>query len=61
MNVYELLDGKMNLIEDFINDIPNSYNRIEIMSDLRKEYYIKTLQIRIDKLLYPKYVDIKSK
>ncbi len=40
--VYE----KLNEIEDFIHNIPESYNGIEIMSEARKKYYLETFKIR---------------
>lgn len=59
--VYELIIQNIGSIIDFINSVPEYYNDIEIMSAERKDYYIKTLQIRIDKLLYPRYLEIASK
>ena len=38
-------------IKRFINEIPSSFNGVEIMSDIRKEYYIKTFMIRLEMLL----------
>ncbi|MBO4695386.1 MAG: CtkA family protein [Clostridia bacterium] len=42
-------------IEDFINNISESYKDISIISPLRKEYYITTFKIRLEKILKPKY------
>ena len=41
----------MDKIKSLINDIPTEYNGIEIMSNARKEYYLKTIDIRIEQLL----------
>ena len=38
-------------IISFINAIPNEWNGIMIMSDKRKEYYLKTFLIRLNKLI----------
>lgn len=51
--VYGLLKEKMSVIKDFITSIPSDYNGIEIMSDERKDYYIKTLVLRFEHLLSP--------
>ena len=49
--VYRMINENMNKIEALIEDIPTDYDGIEIMSDARKEYYLKTLNIRVDQLL----------
>lgn len=46
-----LVKEKMNEIESFINEIPNSFNGIDIISDLRKEYYIKTFKMCFEQIL----------
>ena len=46
-----LVESKMNEIIAFINDIPASFNDVDVMSNLRKEYYIKTFTIRFEALL----------
>ena len=49
--VYKLVEQKLNEIEDLINGIPSSFNGVEIMSDVRKKYYIKTFKIRLEMIL----------
>ena len=49
--IYKLVKEKMNEIETFIYEIPNSFNGLEIMSDIRKEYYIKTFKMRFEQIL----------
>ncbi len=49
--VRELVTEKKDEIISFMNDIPSSYNGVEVMSDARKEFYIKTFLIRLDELL----------
>ena len=44
------IKSKLNDIKDFINSIPNKYKNIDIISDDRKEYYIKTLIIRLENI-----------
>ena len=49
--IKELVKTKINEIKEFINSIPSKYQDVEIMSDRRKEYYIKTFEIRFNELL----------
>lgn len=49
--VIEKVNSNLLNIKNFINSIPNNYNEVEIMSALRKEYYIKTFEIRFKELL----------
>lgn len=42
---------KINEVVKFINDIPSSYENVAIISDLRKQYYIRTMEIRFEKIL----------
>ena len=44
--IKKLVESKMNEIIDFINSIPSSFNGVNVMSELRKEYYIKTFTLR---------------
>jgi hypothetical protein len=52
-----LVKDKLNDIIKFINEIPNEYNGLLIMSNDRKEYYIKTIELRINEILKPKYLE----
>ena len=58
IKVYELINNKLNDIIKFINEIPNDYNNLLIMSSVRKEYYIKTIELRVDEILKPRYLKI---
>lgn len=49
--VYDNVTNNIIKIENFINGIPNSFDGVEIISELRKKYYIKTLKIRLENLL----------
>ena len=46
--VVNIVKAKMNDIKELIYNIPNKYDDIEIMSDIRKEYYIRTLEFRLE-------------
>lgn len=48
VKVYNNIIGNLEKIEKLINDIPNEYNGILVISDNRKDYYLKTLKIRLD-------------
>ena len=43
--VLKIVNDNLEQIKGFINNIPYDYNDIVIMSEIRKEYYIKTLEI----------------
>lgn len=45
------IDEKWNDIVDFINTMPNCEGDIRIISDVQKEFFIKTMKIRLDKML----------
>lgn len=44
------LKGKEKEITNFVKNISNEYKDVKITSDLRKEYYLKTFELRITKL-----------
>lgn len=60
IDVYEKVSSKLDDIENFINSIPNKYIEILIMSNERKEYYIKSLKIRLEVILKAKFDKLKS-
>ena len=49
--IKQLVELKKNEIIGLINSIPSDFNGVEVMSKLRKEYYIKTFILRFDSLL----------
>ncbi len=55
MRVYKLIINKKDDIISFINNIPEVYNNIPIMSVERKKYYIATFELRLKNILEPKY------
>ena len=50
-----LIGERMNDIAHMIDEIPESFNDIQICSPERKEYYKAGLRIRYEKLLLPAY------
>lgn len=48
--VLKIVNEKIEEIKDFINDIPCQYDDVSIMTEIRKEYYLKTFEIRLEKL-----------
>lgn len=48
--VINIVERKMTEIIDLIENIPSSYNGLEIMSDVRKDYYIATFKIRFNQM-----------
>lgn len=48
VKLYNTIIANFEKIEKMIYDIPNEYNGIPVISDNRKEYYLKTLKIRLD-------------
>ena len=50
-----IIKSKLFEINNMINEIPTTFNNIKICSDLQKEYFIKTLKIRLNKMLIPAY------
>ena len=49
--VMNIVNKNMDNIKKFIMSIPTEYNTMEIMSNIRKDYYIKTLEIRLKNIL----------
>lgn len=49
------IQGHMKEIVEFIYAIPNSDNGIEIISEERKEFYVKGMEIRLQELLVPTF------
>lgn len=49
--IYNLVKEKFPEISAFLDEIPNTFNGIEIMSNLRKDYYFATFQLRFKEIL----------
>ncbi len=52
--IVPIIADKSGEIESFINNIPESYKEYTVCSKARKEFYIKTINIRIENLLKPR-------
>ena len=52
--------SKMDKIRDFINGIPKKCGGIDVCSDIRKSFYIKSMQIKLENYLMPVYEVAKS-
>ena len=61
LRVGDLFLRKLDEIESFIRDIPTSFSDVEVMSDLRKEYYIATMRIRFAEILQKRYQESLNK
>ena len=55
IDMVPIINQKMNEIERFINDIPNNYKDINVCSEIRKQFYIKSIKFRFDMFLLPLY------
>lgn len=53
-------DINLKRVEQIIAEIPNEYNGISIISDIRKEFYCKCIEYRYEKSLYPTYLEVKK-
>lgn len=52
------IDKKWETIKLFINSIPNQENEIKIISDVQKDFFIKTMKIRLEQLIKKRLGDI---
>ncbi len=48
-------------IYDIINDIPNEYEGIKVISDIRKKYYFECIKYRYENSLYKTYLELLEK
>ena len=49
--VKKLVKNNLNAIKESIRSIPNKFEGIDIISEARKEYYIKTFEMRFNRLI----------
>lgn len=54
----ELIAERFDEIIEFVNSIPLEYKGLQVMSDARKEFYLKTMAIRFNELILPRYKEI---
>lgn len=43
------------LIENIFNEIPKEYNNLEVLSEIPKDFYLKNLKYKYEKILLPIY------
>ena len=55
IKLYPLIKSKRDKISDFIRKIPEKYNGVPVCSDIRKEFYIKTMNMREEQYFRPMY------
>jgi len=55
LELVPLIKEKMIDIKEFINNISESYNEYYVCSKIRKEFYIKSIEIRLNEILIPLY------
>lgn len=53
LKVLAIIEDRWKMIASFIEKIPNNDDGIKIMSDVQKEFFTKTMEIRFHKLLKP--------
>lgn len=58
--MFGVLKERFRDISDFIEAIPENENGVEIISEYQKEFYIKSMNLRIEKLLQPRYHQIEG-
>ena len=46
-----LVESKLAEIKDFVKSIPSNYNGYEIISEMRREYYLKSFITRFEDVL----------
>lgn len=54
-NLVPLIQSKMDEIAEFINRIPECYEDIPVCSDIRKCFYIRSMEYRLEHFLLPVY------
>lgn len=55
LKVVPLFASKVELIRELFDELPEDYENIEVLSVGRKNYYLKTMEIRFNRVLLPKY------
>ncbi len=54
-NVVPKIEMNFRMIKELIYSVPEEYRKINIISSARKQFYIKSLEIKFEKLLQPKF------
>lgn len=58
LKVVPIIKENMEKIKTFIENIPVEYNGIPVCSDVKKEFYCKSMEIRLEKIFMPAYENI---
>ena len=54
----DLVESKLDEIVEFVKSIPNSYNGYEIISEPRREYYLKSFITRFEDVLKKRKMEL---
>ena len=54
----DLVENKMNEIIDFVKSIPSNHNGYEIISEPRREYYLKSFITRFEDVLQKRRIEV---
>ena len=60
VNVSDRIGEKMNDIKNLIDSIPSYYKNTPVCSDIRKEFYFESLEIRYDQLIRPLALQLRN-
>lgn len=58
LKIVPLINQRFQDIKDMIQEIPESYQGIHIIDQPTKDFYIKSMEIRYNELLYPRFQEI---
>ena len=59
--IIPLISDKMNEIKSFIYNIPEKCKGLYVCSNIRKEFYVKSMELRFEKFLIPTFDKIKER
>ena len=55
LDIIPKIKDKMDEIRDFINDIPEKCGNFDVCSSIRKQFYIRSMELKYEKYLLPVY------
>lgn len=56
----ELVESKLDEIINFVKSIPGNYNNYEIISEPRREYYLKSFITRFEDVLKKQRIELQK-
>lgn len=59
LELVPIIENNFDKIEELLNEIPEKYNDLEVMSNTRKEFYLMSLHYIFDNVLKPTYNKLK--